>query len=85
MLTEPVPCSQKKCRHYRGVLQPDGTEATEVHFCEAFPSGIPFEITSGENLHTKPYPGDHGIQYESEPVENRFLVHNDFTENAPEE
>ena len=32
--------------------------------CEAFPDGIPAEIYSGHNKHTKPYPGDRGIQYE---------------------
>ena len=32
--------------------------------CGAFPDGIPKEITMGENNHTKPYPGDDGIQYE---------------------
>ncbi len=32
--------------------------------CKAFPDGIPMEIWMGENLHTKPYPGDNGIQFE---------------------
>lgn len=64
MLVEPVPCSKKSCRHYRGVEQPDGTEATERHVCAAFPGGIPTPIVLGVNLHTKPYPGDRGIRYE---------------------
>ena len=33
--------------------------------CKAFPDGIPREIGFGDNDHTKPYPGDHGIQYQS--------------------
>lgn len=31
--------------------------------CAAFPNGIPDEITSGENQHEAPYPGDQGIRY----------------------
>lgn len=66
MLREPVPCSKGRCRHYRGVAQPDGTEATERDVCAAFPGGIPLEIVTGRNMHTEPYPGDKGMQYEPE-------------------
>lgn len=36
----------------------------EIRKCRAFPDGIPDEIWTGENDHTKPYKGDHGIQFE---------------------
>jgi rubrerythrin len=32
--------------------------------CEAFPDHIPHAIFSGQVIHTKPYPGDCGIQYD---------------------
>ena len=65
MLQEPK-CWTRKCRHYLGVIQPDGTEMTETNNCEAFPEGIPNEIAYGDNDHTKPFPGDNGIQFEEE-------------------
>jgi hypothetical protein len=32
--------------------------------CDAFPDGIPIEILKKEVVHTSPYSGDHGIQFE---------------------
>ena len=55
MLEEPK-CWIRKCKYYLGVIQPDGTEATEVNNCEAFPDGIPEEITYGDNKHLKVLP-----------------------------
>lgn len=47
------------CAHYRM-----GTGS-----CDAFPDGIPEEIFTGLVDHAKPYPGDHGIQFEAYPLE----------------
>lgn len=41
------------CKHY-----------TFAKTCDAYPDGIPDEIFTGEVDHTKPYKGDHGIQFE---------------------
>ena len=67
MLFEPN-CYKRHCKHFIGVLQPDGTEATEINTCEAFPEGIPNVIAYGENDHTKPLPDqENDIVYE--PIE----------------
>jgi len=41
------------CKHYWGVGK-----------CSAFEEQIPDEILRGDFNHTKPYEGDHGIQFE---------------------
>ena len=62
MITEPN-CSKRNCKHFLGVVQPDGTEASERPNCKAFPRGIPDEIAYGNNKHDKSYPGDNGIRF----------------------
>jgi hypothetical protein len=37
-------CFKRRCIHYTGVIQPDGTEQTEKPACKVFPNGIPDEI-----------------------------------------
>ena len=60
-------CAERNCRHLQGIIQPDGTEMTEVWACAAFPAGIPEDISFGDNLHLLPVKGDNGIQYEEGP------------------
>ena len=36
-----------------------------VFRCLAFPKGIPLAISMNEADHTKPYKGDHGIQFKA--------------------
>jgi len=64
MILEPN-CYKRGCKHFLGVSQSDGTEATEFVYCEAFKDGIPEEIAYGKNLHKKPFKDqDNDIVYE---------------------
>jgi len=66
MLSEPT-CYTRKCKHYLGIIQPDGTELSETNSCPAFPSGIPDEIAYGPNKHETPCCGqENEIVYEKE-------------------
>lgn len=47
-------CYDRHCKFFLGVIQPDGTELSEVNYCKAFPKGIPKEIAYGNNLHVQP-------------------------------
>ena len=62
MVSGPVPICLD-CRHYH-------REGIGL-ICDAFPKGIPEEIVLTNVVHRKPFPGDHGIQFESreEPKE----------------
>ena len=44
------------CIHYDGFWK-----------CDAYSVKIPVEIATGQHDHTRPFPGDHGIQFE--PIE----------------
>ncbi len=44
-----------------------GRHRTGFRQCVAFAEQIPREIWTGECTHEQPYPGDHGIQFESVP------------------
>lgn len=63
-------CSTRNCKHYLGIIQPDGSELTERNFCTAFPDGIPDEIAYGDDLHTEIHPDqDNDIVFEREDLE----------------
>lgn len=47
----PGKCYDRKCKHWIGVQQPDGTEASERIVCMAYPNGIPRDIWEGLDLH----------------------------------
>jgi len=65
VLKEPT-CSERRCKHFLGLKRHDGPETEDQVICEAFPDGIPDEIAYGDNPHTSPFPGDHGIRFEPE-------------------
>ena len=50
-------CYARHCKHYLGIQQPDGTEITEVNYCEAFLDYIPDEIAYGDDEHLEPIDG----------------------------
>lgn len=53
-----------ECKH----LRPEDP-AKESFQCDAFPEGIPDEFIESIIQHDRPYPGDHGIQFEEGPRE----------------
>jgi hypothetical protein len=65
-------CWIRGCKHYDGVDQPDGTEASERHICSAFPNGIPDEIAYGDELHLDSWPS------EEDPQDNDIQFERDF-------
>ena len=51
------------CKHYWGIIfNLESGFCTEI--CSAFPNGIPDEIYRHYADHSKPFPGDNGIQFE---------------------
>ncbi|HVP11010.1 MAG TPA: hypothetical protein VMV94_07465 [Phycisphaerae bacterium] len=61
-------CFTRQCRFFRGwredkrLAQPGRPVLKFV--CEAFPEGVPDDIRCGDDPHTTPRPGNHGIVYQ---------------------
>jgi len=55
MIAEPN-CYKRKCVHFWGVYQPEGSEVAETVNCAAFPDGIPIDIAYGDDKHKKVHP-----------------------------
>jgi len=46
-----------RCKHVRTLIS--------SQTCAAFPEEIPLDIWTGKHNHELPYPGDHGVRFES--------------------
>ena len=53
-------CFQRRCKWFKGIKQDNKDERTERYVCQAFPDGIPGEVSWGDNLHSKVLRGQQG-------------------------
>lgn len=67
------------CVRHRWLPNPDHDPAegkpfsSMIHYCEAFPDGIPTDIYLEGFDHRLPYPGDHGIRFLQKPGKEHLL------------
>jgi hypothetical protein len=64
----PPECQIRGCKYFNPDNFKVDIKNKRYGGCDAFPDGIPAEIWTGKNLHDKPYPGDHGVQFEPVPL-----------------
>ena len=67
MINSQNDCFHRQCIHFRGWRQERPSRSAPpvlITVCEAFPGGIPDDISSGRDPHTSSRPGDNGIVYE---------------------
>lgn len=59
------------CKHFKYetgyFIIEEELEGLHTFICDAFPNGIPDEISYRAHSHKTPHPGDNGIQYENDP------------------
>lgn len=71
MMEQPQ-CSKRECVHWDETgdfISPtkDPRDEGTIPVCRAFPKGIPDAIAWGDDPHTSPVEGDHGILYKNLP------------------
>ena len=81
MLAEPR-CFKRRCINFIGargtkkIAEMRSTVDGIILVCKAYPlkdkKGIPHEIAYGNNLHLKPFKGDHNIQFEKAKSDEDF-------------
>jgi hypothetical protein len=61
-------CQLRNCKHYQSINE------NGLPVCNAFPFGIPNEISDGSNYHTKSLGNDDGITYTPNNSKKQIVV-----------
>jgi hypothetical protein len=62
------------CKHFNAVRAKSEMPTWAEWSCQAYPEGIPFEITNGLIVHINPYLNDNGIQFEKRDEADKLEV-----------